>query len=91
MIRIIIEIDDKQVSFTTAGPTAGQTAAPAPPPELLARGIELGATSAGRAPGEANAAVDLASATAGDAGSAPEADTASSRPGEESKFKRTSK
>ena len=85
MIRIIIEIDDKQVSFTTAGPTTGPTAAPAPPPELLARAVELGATSAGGAPNEANAAADLASAAASDAGAAPEGDTPSNRPGEDSK------
>jgi hypothetical protein len=58
MIRIIIEIDDKQVSFTTAGPTAGPTAA---------------------------------SAAASDAGAAPGADAASSKPGEDSKSKRTAK
>jgi hypothetical protein len=72
MIRIIIEIDDKQVSFTTTGPAA----APAPPPELLARAMELGATSAGSAPREAIAAAELASAPASDAGAAPEVDAA---------------
>jgi hypothetical protein len=85
MIRIIIEIDDKQVSFTTAGPTGGPTAAQAPPPELLARAMEMGATSAGSAPDEANAAADLANAAASDAGAAPDVDTAS---GEDSNSKR---
>ena len=66
MIRIIIEVDDKQVSVTTAGPVP----APAPPPELLARAMELGATSAGGAPSEAIAAADLASTAASDAGAA---------------------
>ena len=69
MIRIIIEIDDKQVSFTTTGPAM----APEPPRELLDRAVALGATSAGGAPGDATAMAEAAS----DAGAAPEVDGAS--------------
>ena len=82
MIRIIIEIDDKQVSFTSSSP--------APPPELLARATELGATSAGGAPGEPTPA-ELASTAASDAGAAPEADAASIASSEESKPPRRSR
>ena len=85
MIRIIIEIDDKQVSVTTPGPVA----ALAPSPELVAAPMELGATSAGGAPGDAIAAAALASRAAIDAGAAPDVDAAAVRPGVESKPKRT--
>jgi hypothetical protein len=87
MIRIIIEIDDKQVSFTTTGASA----APPPPEEVLARAMELGATSAGSAPGEAIAAAELATTAASDAGAAPERDAGASRPREDSNPKRTSR
>ena len=42
MVRIIIEVDGKEVSSTTVQPTGGLTA----PPELLARAAALGAGSA---------------------------------------------
>jgi hypothetical protein len=86
MIRIIIEIDDKQVSLTTTGPAA----ASAPPSELLARAMELGATSAGGAPSAAIAAAELASTAASDAGAAP-ANAAATGQGEDSSRKRTSR
>lgn len=47
MIRIIIEIDGKEVLLTTAQPTRGLEALP---PELLARATALGALDAGSAP-----------------------------------------
>lgn len=46
MVRIIIEVDGKEVSSTTVQPTGGLTA----PPELLARAAALGALDAGSAP-----------------------------------------
>jgi hypothetical protein len=85
MIRIIIEIDDKQVSVTAPGPVA----APAPSTELLTAPMELGATSAGGAPGDAIAAAAFASSAASDAGAAPEVGAAAARPGAEPKPKRT--
>jgi hypothetical protein len=87
MIRIIIEIDDKQVSFTTTGPAA----AAAPTPELLARAMELGATSAGGAPSEAITAADLASTAVSDAGAAPDVNDAATANGEGSSRKRISR
>ena len=47
MVRIIIEIDGKEVSSTTVQPTGSLGA---PPAELLARATALGALSAGSAP-----------------------------------------
>jgi hypothetical protein len=87
MIRIIIEIDDKQVSFTTTG----QAAAPSPPPELLDRAMELGATSAGSAPSEATAAAELGSTAASDAGAAPGVNAGATAHGEGSPRKRISR
>jgi hypothetical protein len=49
MVRIIIEIDGKEVSSTTVQPTGGVAA---PPPELLVRATALGALNAGSAPSE---------------------------------------
>jgi hypothetical protein len=73
MIRIIIEIDDKHVSFTSTGPATTTE----PPRELLDRALELGATSAGGAP---TGGVTSAEAT-NDAGGAPEAAGASESTG----------
>jgi hypothetical protein len=47
MTRIIIEIDGKEVSSTAVQPTDSLGA---PPPELLARALALGALDAGSAP-----------------------------------------
>jgi hypothetical protein len=47
MLRIIIEIDGKEVSSTTVQPSGSLGP---PPPELLARAAALGALSAGSAP-----------------------------------------
>ena len=87
MIRIIIEIDDKQVSFTTAGPVAAE----APPPELLARATELGATSAGGAPSEAITAAGLVSNAASDAGAAPDLNGPGAEHRDDSTRKRSSR
>lgn len=74
MIRIIIEIDDKQVSVTTSGATAATVASPAPPADVLARAMELGATNAGSAPGEGAAGTPFSLAGSTDAGAAPTAE-----------------
>ena len=49
MIRIIIEIDGKEVSSTTVPPAVSRAE---PPAELLARAEALGALDAGSAPSE---------------------------------------
>jgi hypothetical protein len=70
MIRIIIEIDGKEVSSTTVPPTSGLAAAS---PELLARAATLGAMDAGSAPsGLAGLAAAVAAPTAIDAGASRE-------------------
>jgi hypothetical protein len=47
MMRIVIEIEGKEVSSTTVQPTGSLEA---PPPELLARATAMGALDAGSAP-----------------------------------------
>jgi hypothetical protein len=69
MIRIIIEINGKEVSSTTVQPTGSLVA----PPELLARAAVLGATDAGSALGGiTSAAAASDSAVAIDAGASRE-------------------